>query len=694
MNSDAGPPQSASTRLAAETTAEKNPFRSSLSAWPIRSRSVRDRVLTLVEIVVLLIWTIVFTFPYLNLDPNVVPIGDEFLPNIESFHIWNWMRECGACAFWFGGTNGGWPAAVDVNASTFHPLVAVATLIWGVLNGSKVTLVVTFFLAGVAQWWLAKILGLGRAARVWTSCLAVVAGSLASRMALGSVGMALSPVAAAFLWPPVILLSRTGRRREIVILAIAAASLLLAGNGYMQVGVVFLAPATLLLLGREKLRLLPRYFFAAGLALLLAAPVLAPFLHFWPNFGKSFEPDFHTAQPFAYVSLNLLINDHAFYRSDALGKLAGNPFLYELFVGWVPVLLAFWGLRSSRNREERQVVVFLAALVLLSFWIASGEPQKLLIRAFPFRPIIRFVAGVSHPSFMAGLAIPPLLGLAALGLDRVLAARWPAPGLTGSGRTFLSVIIKPRWLMAIPLIGALLSARNFVAPSIGTFPLFREVPLVIATLRTDDLQWISVPEKFWIDSALKQGLKLTNFTYLTWQWVGRAQPDPTLVFTRGEVPVGMTEQATLHGMRVFKAPPGSEYAAVTTADGRRVVCTARGRGGNIDVLCDTAAPGILVVKENSWTGWKARTARGSLRLLPGQWLAVQLPPGHNLIRFRYRPWDVPLGLFLCACGVALCAREIARDRRSQTIALPRTGLENPPSAPPPTVDLPATRSDP
>jgi hypothetical protein len=62
---------------------------------------------------------------------------------------------------------------------------------------------------------------------------------------------------------------------------------------------------------------------------------------------------------------------------------------------------------------------------------------------------------------------------------------------------------------------------------------------------------------------------------------------------------------------------------------------------------------LLVVRENSWSGWRAWIDGQPATLVPGQWLAVALARGPHTIEFRYLPWDVPLGLLLAVAGVAL-----------------------------------------
>src|SRR5690242_11939952 len=59
-------------------------------------------ILPLLELLVILVWTLTVTRPYLNLDPAVVPTGREYLHHISANHLWTNLQECGACAFWNG----------------------------------------------------------------------------------------------------------------------------------------------------------------------------------------------------------------------------------------------------------------------------------------------------------------------------------------------------------------------------------------------------------------------------------------------------------------------------------------------------------------------------------------------------------------------------------------------------------------
>jgi hypothetical protein len=54
------------------------------------------------EIAILALWTLVVTRPYLNWDPNAIPVGRDFVVTPLSHHFWVHVRHCGMCALWNG----------------------------------------------------------------------------------------------------------------------------------------------------------------------------------------------------------------------------------------------------------------------------------------------------------------------------------------------------------------------------------------------------------------------------------------------------------------------------------------------------------------------------------------------------------------------------------------------------------------
>ncbi len=631
---------------ASDTTAFHPPIQQSIT--------VRQRLLLVLEILIIAAWALFMAAPYLNLDQQMVPIGREFPSAIQTHAMWLHARACGACAFWYGHTQGGYPAAVDPIGSMLHPLVIATTLGWGVLNGAKLALVASFFLNGVAIWWLCRVMGLGVVGRVWAGCMAVAAGHIAARMGLGAFSLVLSTASAALVLAPLLHFNRTGGSwRAAVVLAAMLALLLVSGNGYMQVATAFVLPAALLLFPTRRaaaFRLMQGYILVALLTLLFAAPMLVPFVHFLPNFAKDFDQSFSTAQPFSLVPLNLVIDNPTIYSTPGFTNI---PYAshYASYVGWIPVVLACYGLLGTRSRWERQVVLFLAATVLLGWWVASAQPLEWLIWLVPLPAFDDFISGVRYTSFMAGVAVPPLLALSARGLERLLANQWL---WQNNGRWFSRMqLVALRGVVGLMLVAALASSWSFSRQFIKAEQLPAEVPPVVDSLRSATLRWIEVPlgEHFFVEYAVRNDLKLAEDFFRTWHWRDHEQPPAEVVATRGTGPEGTALAREVNGVKFFTSGAERAYAQVDHRDGTFTPCEARGTGGSIDVTCSVANFGVLTVKENSWSGWQAAVNGEAVALRDDQWLSVVVPAGSSTVSFRYMPWDVPVGLALLLVGL-------------------------------------------
>ncbi len=616
------------------------------------------------ELLILVLWTLFITKPYLNMDPMVIPSSfqpaNEYLMAIQSHHLWTYFKECGICSLWNGNIRGGYPSFVDVYGGMLHPLVIITNLLWGVYNGTKLALIGSFLMAGFAQWWLAYELRLGWAARLWSGCMAVVAGHL-SRIELGTFGLVLSTAACALVFAPLLAVSRTGSRRMAVVLGIVLGLALLSGQGYLQIGLVLTMPAVLLLLfwnpANTKL-LMKRYALAGVIGLLIAAPFLVPFIHFLPMFDKFRATVLEVGQPFTYVIFNLVINDYQFYLNPELEKFQ-HPWLYINYVGWVAIILAIWSIHSGRSQHERQAIVFFIISTFLPLWFASEKPLDYLSTVGP-EWLSKQLYGIRYYPMIAGIAVPPLLALSAIGLDKLM----HAPLLrvhVGQGRqapTSSTWLLDMRWLLIVPLVFALLQGRAFVSEWIETRPIPPEIYPVLETLQTPSLQWVTIPNGGFDYTAtgVGMGLKLSNGG-CPWGWKGRPLPPTTRLALHPQEPVppDVTLLSHVQGIPIYgRLDDAVQYATVQQVNVERRVCEAQGAGGHINVTCDIDMPGILTIHENMWSGWKV-SIDGQPAVLREEepWLSVDVPAGKHTVEFRYRPWDVPLGLALCIVGIAL-----------------------------------------
>lgn len=632
-------------------------FLANVSARLFQDRALlRKRVWLGAEVVFLVLWALSFASPYLDFDSKLYPGGVDYQLQIHFNHVWTRAIECGLCAMWNGNTGGGNPAFADIFPATLHPLTILSTLIWGVRNGSKVELFGIFLMAGLAQWWLARVLGLGRVARLWTAAMAVVAGNIVGRMDMGWINVALSTAACALVLPAVIQVSLQASRRAAILLGLVLSMAVLAGQGYMQLGLLLTLPAALVLLpwGKQEFKLvLSRYALAAGLALLVSAPLLLPFATAYPQFGKAEDVDFRGAIHFLFMPLGFVLHDPAFFRSQELG-MQGYAALYVNYVGWLPVLFSLIALRVARTGKQFRILLYLVLTLGLAFLGSSLEPRAWVSQYFPGSWLEMLAQRVRSAPVIAGLAVPPLLGLAGLGFD----AFWSK--LSGHIRVGLELgaqstnfRLNPQWLLVVPLVWSVMDVRAAGQEWIQTQVQRPETYPVLQALKSPDTQWVYPPtQNFYLEPAIGMGLKIP-WIGLAEYWKDRSLPPALYIADFQKTPPDTKKIGKVQGVGIFQAGVENSYALVTTESGDLTPCAAQARAGDIDVHCNLEQGGVLSVKENSWAGWGAQLDGQSVGLNSDRWLNVNVPPGDHVLQFRYRPWDFPLGVFLFVTGICL-----------------------------------------
>ena len=620
---------------------------------------------------------------FLDFNPYTWPVGGEWGGQLQTHQLWTQVQRCGVCALWNGGINGGAPALADLFGSMLHPLVMITTLLWGVVAGAKVAVVVALALGGIAQWWIAWVLRVGPLARMWSALLAVVGGHMAGRVENGNFGLVLSTAACSLALAAAFDLGMTRERRATLLLAVMSAGAIVSGQAYLQLALLCWSPAFLLLMLDRQGRLSSvwrEYAVAVGLALLLAGVFLVPLLHFWPNVTKGTDPGFQAAQPLVYIPLNLVTAEPEATLSPTLGKLP-YPYMYNLYLGWIPVVLALLALPFVYG-SARRPLLFLSTGAFLMFFLASAIPLRWL------NPWLPLVANARHTPLFAGLAIPAIIGLATYTLDRLFRLPWSRWTLLVASRSGLRLT----WLLAIPLLWSLWTPAALARIWLRTMdarPLYER----IAALHTPGLEWVAPPygELHWTQVGLDLGLKLSP---IVWVFNWRELPMPHLEAVRDGAPpaitrvgpwaglpiVGLNAVSNAYGMEVERAGTlagipvyrysAHQYAAIVTR--RHIIpCEAIGSGGALMVTCTSEQAGRLVVQEHAWSGWSAWRDDVPTVLDTDEWLRLEAPAGTHRYLFRYRPWDVPLGLGLTILGSLLTLWLWMRSRVPATIAAGR-----------------------
>jgi len=606
----------------------------------------KPRLSSIFEIFIIILWAIFVGRDCLNFAPDRVLYGIEFPLVVQSHFAWTVLQKCGDCMLWNGFINGGAPAFVDTHGAVLHPLVVITTLALGVANGAQLVLIFSLALAGIAQWWLARVMGLGRFTRMWVAFLVVVGGHLAGKMENGNVMLMLSTASASFVLAPMFDLMHTRSRSSLIWSGIALGLLFVSGQGYIQVGMALaILPVFSLFLFNRKLHLKPVWKDVASaflLGFLLAGVFLVPLLHFLPNTYKDIDPEMLHYQPLEYLPLNLVIHDHKFFYTNVLGRDT-NLYMNYIYIGWIPVLLALLAIPLFWRKNLGKVLFFISSIAFV-FFLSSKEFANLIIMIIPQYASIRW------GSIMSGLSVPLVIGLSSLSFDHFYHSKWWPKfefGISGFKKYTFSL----SYLLIIPLSAASISTLYQQNRGWLTTYSFRLDGDVVKEMTTPSSQWIQpdIHNYLWTRELLEKEFKLSGI-WRPWFWKDHDSPLPYKSF---ETPADNSDHKdvyAVYGEYEVMVHDENLYSYISS-DGHVTECPSNATGGVIKTTCQSDEAGYLVVEENQWEGWTATMDGSPVMLIPGRFLSVQAPAGFHTYEFRYKPWDVWVGLGVTILGI-------------------------------------------
>lgn len=580
----------------------------------------------------------------------------------HDLYQWVQIQTCGLCGLWNGGINGGAPTFVDLLTPLLHPVVVLLTLFSGPTHGSALVAVSAVILGGVSTWWLAKVTGLGRFARLWAGTLGAVAGGLVGKMDSYNMMLMFSQASAWLAIPPLVMLGWQKDQRAVGWLGLTAGLLLLSGQGYYQVGYfICILPAAFFLFGYQNSGAQNNFkknlLVGVLLGVLIAGVLLVPFLHFSPNFLKPTDTALQNFQPLETLPLSLVIRDLDFFRQPLLGH---DIMFYVNFnyIGWVPVLLALAAALLVPARDRRLMIFYFISILLL-FLLISKEFANII------KPIYPGIDQFRYPASISGLTLPLIIVLAAWSLDRLF--KIPRPEITLKFASGKQISFSLGLLAALPALLAItpnLELAHYWLDSRGktSSPNIE----LLAAITPDKTAWLRPPASLdLLNFFYQKNIKITE-TYHSWTWRNRDAPQAEwYVETRDINPYPQYVRSSYFDLDIDQIPERA-YAAVYSPEGQRE-CITSAVGGFIDAICNTEQTGMLEIKENSWQGWWVWVDGVPADLLPGRWLAVNVPAGKHYIQFRYYPVDIWLGLGISLIGLIWAFKIILTDPKQSLI---------------------------
>lgn len=575
----------------------------------------------------------------------------------------------------------GFPLAGDLINHFWNPIATVPVMIWGGVNGMKVSVFLTLLAAAFGQWFLAHVFGLRGIFRLWAGLLFALSGGVAGLWFLGwyelLVGVAWFPWCFALLW-------RALHRRDhlsVILAAVAVAMVLTTGGGYyplylaLSLGALTLAA----LFWHKPAERGPQLRRAAAVAILavgLAAVYLVPVIDGWRFTARDTPPDMsqYNAQPVAYALFNYVVSDKTWFRADALNKTSGSGWY---FIGVLPILalaLTPW-LFARASWRRRGILTLLFLLLALLLWHANRSyPVRALYDWFPFLYTFRF------PNRLLIVIASPLIVLAAVNLQGLLVwsrRAWHGMRLgilsrNARGAGGLSLLT----LFNLFVVGLLvMSTANVyrVNKEFANAPHSRNFQArdVLTWLKNEDpgLYYIDIggdrPYWDWMAYAYELEMPVLNFRYnrrlrsldhqIAENSPFKAQPRYVILGQDRPAPENAELLAPISGVIVWRRTDALPYGFVTgggdaamTPDSVRE--TAVRLDGPNRIIAAASADGEgerLVILASDYPGWQLRVDGEPATIRPvNGYLGAELLPGEHTYVFEFRPPLHALGLII------------------------------------------------
>lgn len=663
-----------------------------IPAYVTRSKTLR----WLPDLAVIFFAVLGFCSLFLQFTPtSVLPGNEAIVFQTPDWALYSALTNYHAFPLWNPYMLNGLPFLADPMSHIFNPLVSLPILLWGVSDGFKIAVFLSFLAAALGMWRLGKILGLQRATCLWIALLFTFAGQPAARFFQGQYLFVFS-----FAWIPwatgfLIQIYRTRRYSAVVGAAVSLALMFFSGNLYYQ---FYMAGASVLFsllfsLGLSRTRRflnidfgrLKLYLLAGILALGLAAVQIWPELETRDRLGKTTEVA--GSQTPWQVVLDFTSKDT--FRPDAYNVLPARE-EYFAYIGWFPLLAALTAVLAWKKGGPRRLIAWLLLLIIISLlWISILRlplgPQLMSLPLIgQFRHLLRVL-------IFTGFA---LIVLAGLGLDSILTWLFQATASQDTSRRVrLGSLLRRAVGVALLAVMLLTVVDVYDTNRAGLAPetILKASEPAAAWLRKSDPTLYTVrhnPNTTGYDTLLRNNLFYSQSWYHFFplrtmsdslsQAYFEAWPNYIIQSSNDPIPAEDARLwAAVDGYNIYRLEDSLPFAfhlpAKMLADPSRSSLTAGEvtavpmrmiTPNRYETLFDSRERGFLVMMMTHYPGWKVRVdgRPASLVNLSG-YLGTPLMAGVHRYEFVYQPLSFYGGLAISlACLVGAIGYGIYRRK--------------------------------
>ena len=595
------------------------------------------------------------------------------------------LRRYGEIPLWNPYMLTGIPQVGDLLGHFWNPVSTIPIMLWGGINGMKISIFLSFIIAGLGQWLFAHTLGLRRLFRLWSATMFMISGGLALLWRVGWYELFLG--AAWFPWCFALYLLALRKHTAVSIILTSGAIFMVisSGGGYYPIYLlVSLAVMFLVAFVREgstaRYDLMRTSTMIVLCSAALCAVVVLPYFEAYKYLGRDVAPDKvqYFSQPIQYGLINFVVHTPEWFRASVLGTGSGWNWFY---IGWLPVAaLAFVPLAFSQAARQRWSMLTSGILFLiLMLWFANQFSFfKIIYEWIPFLYNLRF------PNRLLIIATSPLLILAAQALEFTyrLSKTWvknfrlvykPSRGNT---RIFAArILITGLWILG------LFSTTKMVYDVNKGFT-FVDQPLnpksfaALGWLKNHDrsLYYVNIGGDVvywdWTPAAYALEMPMINFLYsrhLRTQDTQRGEGSPFVARAKYQIslpdqtpPANAEQIREFDGVFVWYVPDVLPYAfsaqpnqlqKYTSLSTDQVSAITKVRINGPNQVIVRGAPktqgDVLVVLMSNYPGWKLLIDGKPARVTPyNDYLGSKMLPGEHLYTFYFLPTSYIVGAII------------------------------------------------
>ncbi|MBP9797964.1 hypothetical protein KBC70_02350, partial [Candidatus Woesebacteria bacterium] len=311
--------------------------------------------------------------------------------------------------------NQGIPVSADPLHAAFHPLVLPAFMLFTPITAIKLLYFVSLLSGGLGMYFLLHRLKVSSAIRIFSACILVTSGYIASHMIAGHFEKVLSFGILPWFMLSIYEVAKRPRSSFEILTALSMTLILFSGDLYNALYASIIVVTTGIL-GRSKssiqasLRIIA-YF------LLLGSVKLIPLIELQEYIGKIREP-FAGSQNIVSILYYFFVPIKPIFGIAGLGGLLETGFAWwekVAFIGpftLVGIVLFFTHRNIFSKKQSQFFVGILVVLLLLSMPSATWNPYHWMISALPSLQLFHV------PSRVFGMLTIILLTLCALGYQR------------------------------------------------------------------------------------------------------------------------------------------------------------------------------------------------------------------------------------------------------------------------------------